>query len=30
MWGISDRVIELRPDSEATSRFWSKYDELWR
>ena len=30
MWGISDRVIELRPDPEATSRFWTKYDELWR
>ena len=30
MFGIADRVIELRPDAEATSRFWSCYDELWR
>ncbi|MCU1228495.1 MAG: menD [Acidobacteria bacterium] len=30
MFGISDRVIELRPDAEATSRFWSRYDDLWR
>jgi 2-succinyl-5-enolpyruvyl-6-hydroxy-3-cyclohexene-1-carboxylate synthase len=30
MFGIGDRVIELRPDAEATSRFWSRYDDLWR
>jgi 2-succinyl-5-enolpyruvyl-6-hydroxy-3-cyclohexene-1-carboxylate synthase len=30
MFGIGDRVIELRPDADATSRFWSRYDELWR
>jgi 2-succinyl-5-enolpyruvyl-6-hydroxy-3-cyclohexene-1-carboxylate synthase len=30
MWGIEDRVIELRPDDAATARFWSRYDELWR
>jgi 2-succinyl-5-enolpyruvyl-6-hydroxy-3-cyclohexene-1-carboxylate synthase len=30
MFGIADRVIELRPDAEATSRFWSRYDDLWK
>ena len=29
MWGIEDRVTELRPDLEASRRVWQKYDELW-
>jgi 2-succinyl-5-enolpyruvyl-6-hydroxy-3-cyclohexene-1-carboxylate synthase len=29
MWGIEDRVTELRPDSEASRRAWEKYDALW-
>jgi 2-succinyl-5-enolpyruvyl-6-hydroxy-3-cyclohexene-1-carboxylate synthase len=30
MFGISDRVTELRPDAEASRRVWERYDELWR
>jgi 2-succinyl-5-enolpyruvyl-6-hydroxy-3-cyclohexene-1-carboxylate synthase len=29
MWGIEDRVTELRPDAEASRRAWAKYDALW-
>jgi 2-succinyl-5-enolpyruvyl-6-hydroxy-3-cyclohexene-1-carboxylate synthase len=29
MWGIEDRVTELRPDAEASRRAWSRYDALW-
>jgi 2-succinyl-5-enolpyruvyl-6-hydroxy-3-cyclohexene-1-carboxylate synthase len=29
MWGIEDRVTELRPDAEASSRAWERYDALW-
>jgi 2-succinyl-5-enolpyruvyl-6-hydroxy-3-cyclohexene-1-carboxylate synthase len=29
MFGIEDRVEELRPDEEATRRVWTRYDELW-
>jgi len=29
MWGIADRVIELRPDAEASERVWRRYDEMW-
>lgn len=29
MWGISDRVTELRPDEAASKRVWQRYDELW-
>ena len=29
MWGIEDRVTELRPDAEASRRAWARYDELW-
>lgn len=29
MWGIEDRVEELRPDAEASQRVWQRYDELW-
>ena len=29
MWGIEDRVTELRPDAEASRRAWKRYDELW-
>jgi 2-succinyl-5-enolpyruvyl-6-hydroxy-3-cyclohexene-1-carboxylate synthase len=29
MWRIEDRVIELRPDAEASRRAWAKYDALW-
>ena len=29
MWGIEDRVTELRPDAEASRRAWEKYDALW-
>lgn len=28
-WGISDHVIELRPDAAATKRAWERYDHLW-
>lgn len=29
MWGIEDRVTELRPDAEASRRAWAEYDALW-
>ena len=29
MWGIEDRVTELRPDAEASRRAWERYDALW-
>jgi 2-succinyl-5-enolpyruvyl-6-hydroxy-3-cyclohexene-1-carboxylate synthase len=29
MWGIEDRVTELRPDAEASGRVWARYDALW-
>ena len=29
MFGITDRVEELRPDGEASKRVWKRYDELW-
>ena len=29
MWRIEDRVIELRPDAEASKRAWARYDALW-
>ncbi|MEO6260710.1 MAG: thiamine pyrophosphate-binding protein [Thermoanaerobaculia bacterium] len=29
MFGIEDRVEELRPDLEASRRVWKRYDELW-
>jgi 2-succinyl-5-enolpyruvyl-6-hydroxy-3-cyclohexene-1-carboxylate synthase len=29
MWGIEDRVTELRPDADASRRAWAKYDALW-
>jgi hypothetical protein len=29
MWGIEDRVIELRPDADASHRAWARYDALW-
>jgi 2-succinyl-5-enolpyruvyl-6-hydroxy-3-cyclohexene-1-carboxylate synthase len=29
MWGIEDRVTELRPDADATRRAWERYDALW-
>ena len=29
MWGIEDRVRELRPDAEASRRAWARYDALW-
>jgi len=29
MWGIEDRVTELRPDAEASGRAWARYDALW-
>jgi 2-succinyl-5-enolpyruvyl-6-hydroxy-3-cyclohexene-1-carboxylate synthase len=29
MWGIEDRVTELRPDAEASRRAWARYDALW-
>lgn len=29
MWGIEDRVTELRPDPEASRRAWARYDDLW-
>ncbi|MDP9361143.1 MAG: thiamine pyrophosphate-binding protein [Acidobacteriota bacterium] len=29
MWGIEDRVTELRPDAEASRRAWKRYDALW-
>jgi 2-succinyl-5-enolpyruvyl-6-hydroxy-3-cyclohexene-1-carboxylate synthase len=29
MFGIEDRVIEMRPDAEATRRVWERYDALW-
>ena len=29
MWGIEDRVTELRPDAEASRRAWEKYYALW-
>lgn len=28
-WNISDHVIELRPDPEASRRAWERYDHLW-
>ncbi|MEA2328666.1 MAG: 2-succinyl-5-enolpyruvyl-6-hydroxy-3-cyclohexene-carboxylate synthase, partial [Thermoanaerobaculia bacterium] len=29
MWGIEDRVTELRPDADASHRAWARYDALW-
>jgi 2-succinyl-5-enolpyruvyl-6-hydroxy-3-cyclohexene-1-carboxylate synthase len=29
MWGIEDRVTELRPDADASRRAWARYDVLW-
>jgi len=29
MWGIGNRVTELRPDGEASQRAWDRYDALW-
>jgi 2-succinyl-5-enolpyruvyl-6-hydroxy-3-cyclohexene-1-carboxylate synthase len=29
MWGLEDRVTELRPDAEASRRAWERYDALW-
>jgi len=29
MWGIEDRVTELRPNAEASKRVWARYDALW-
>ena len=29
MFGIEDRVMEMRPDAEATRRVWERYDALW-
>jgi 2-succinyl-5-enolpyruvyl-6-hydroxy-3-cyclohexene-1-carboxylate synthase len=29
MWGIEDRVTELRPDADASRRAWARYDALW-
>ena len=29
MWGIEDRVTELRPNAEASARAWARYDALW-
>ncbi|MEA2344764.1 MAG: 2-succinyl-5-enolpyruvyl-6-hydroxy-3-cyclohexene-carboxylate synthase [Thermoanaerobaculia bacterium] len=29
MWGIENRVTELRPDAEASRRAWARYDALW-
>jgi 2-succinyl-5-enolpyruvyl-6-hydroxy-3-cyclohexene-1-carboxylate synthase len=29
MWGIEDRVKELRPDADASRRVWERYDALW-
>ena len=29
MWRIEERVIELRPDAEASRRAWERYDALW-
>ncbi len=29
MWGIADRVTELRPDVGASRRAWERYDALW-
>jgi 2-succinyl-5-enolpyruvyl-6-hydroxy-3-cyclohexene-1-carboxylate synthase len=29
MWGIEDRVTELRPDVEASRRAWERYDAIW-
>jgi len=29
MWGIEDRVTELRPNAEASRRAWARYDALW-
>jgi 2-succinyl-5-enolpyruvyl-6-hydroxy-3-cyclohexene-1-carboxylate synthase len=29
MWGIEDRVTELRPDADASRRAWERYDALW-
>jgi 2-succinyl-5-enolpyruvyl-6-hydroxy-3-cyclohexene-1-carboxylate synthase len=29
MWGIEERVTELRPDAEASRRAWARYDALW-
>ncbi|HSY47461.1 MAG TPA: thiamine pyrophosphate-binding protein [Thermoanaerobaculia bacterium] len=29
MWGIEERVTELRPDAEASARAWKRYDALW-
>ena len=28
-WSIAGRVIELRPDADATKRAWQRYDALW-
>jgi len=29
MWGIEERVTELRPDAEASRWVWERYDALW-
>ena len=29
MWGIEDRVTELRPNAEASKRVWARYNALW-
>ena len=29
MWGVEDRVTELRPDADASRRAWARYDALW-
>jgi 2-succinyl-5-enolpyruvyl-6-hydroxy-3-cyclohexene-1-carboxylate synthase len=29
MWSIEDRVTELRPNADASSRAWARYDALW-
>lgn len=29
MFGLADRVEELRPDAEASKRVWQRYDEMW-
>lgn len=30
MWSLGERVVELRPDEDASARVWKRYDELWR
>jgi len=29
MWGIENRVTELRPDADSSRRAWERYDALW-